>query len=121
MGKRAYLLSELDQIIEIYAEEDMSKIFLSVEISEYVEAHWFEAVHEAEERFSKEDVGSKDHISKIKKYAQFRVIHGLVDMKVEWLSIYELQYALDLFTKLSASVDYFKILKLERTEVLSEF
>jgi hypothetical protein len=113
-GKKSIFVEEVNSIIEIYAgREDMSKIFLFVEISEYVKAHWAEAVHEAEERYSKEDVGSKDHIIKIKEYAQFRVVHGLVDIKGEWLSVYELQYALDLFAKLSASVDYFKILKLE--------
>jgi len=97
----------------------MQKTGFFEEISKYVKNNWKLAVHDAEERFSRESLGSKEQINIIKGRAQLQIIRGLVDIKGEWLSVHELQYTLDLFAVHASSVDYFEILKFESTSILS--
>ncbi|GEM_PF-2780014 len=89
-------------------------------IESYIERHWEDAVHLAEERFSGQEPGTYEHIQKIKQYAQFTIINGLVSKKGEWLDARELHYALDQFNWRTAQIDYFKILDYQNPSVLQE-
>jgi hypothetical protein len=99
----------------------MDKRGFPKEIERFVLANWEQAIHEAEEKFAKHDVGTSEHIYKIKEFAQLRIISGLVEVKGAWLSVIELQYALDLFGRYSAEIDYFHILTYQNSGVLGEF
>lgn len=81
-------------------------------INHHVARHWKNAVHSAEEKYSKDDVGSRAHLLKVRDYAQMNLVRGLVEIKGGWLTTSELEYTLDLFHTVSSSVDYFAILEL---------
>jgi hypothetical protein len=82
------------------------------EIKKYIVSEWKRIVREAEEKHSREALGSVEQIAKIRETAQLQLVHELAGLKGEGLSATELEYALDLFhTLCSTSIDYFKLLK----------
>jgi len=90
------------------------------EIKAIVNEDWPQFVIEAEEIYAKENNEAKDRFQKIAEFAQLKVVHQLIEFKGEWLSVLELQYALDLVNPLCASLKNCKRLKHKGTSILDE-
>jgi hypothetical protein len=90
-------------------------------IAEFISENWEDAVHEGEARYSGVEVGTRHHISKIKEFAQLKMVSSLADIKGDWLTVEEMHYALDQFNWRASRIDYFKILRYQSVSVLGEF
>lgn len=102
----------------------MSQVIMLREIKGFIRGQWERIVQDAEQNSGCDPADLRSRAGDIHHCAQTQLIHELVNMKGEWLTAVELEYALDLFNTIClTSVEYFSGLKDQKgsTNILREF